>query len=172
MRPTLDEYQSVPGWCSDIEAAALQAAADGRRVLEIGTWKGRSTIAMAATAESILAVDHFEGDGFAGKSNPSHETLDRFAPYSEVIAVCVADWRIVRELLDPSRFDLIYYDADHTYEATADFLDWAATLGKPLAIHDVDDNPNHAGVKRALVERFPDFQLFDRLAVVECDSPA
>lgn len=172
MRPSAEDYKSVPGWCSGAEAAALQAYAAGRRVLEIGTWKGRSTIAMAATAEHIITVDHFRGDDYAGRSNPSEETLQRFGPYLEVIAVCVGDWRIVRQHLDPSRFGLVYYDADHTYEATADFLDWAAPLGKPLAIHDVDNNQNHAGVKKALIERFPNYKLFDRLAVVECELPA
>lgn len=172
MRPSADQYKFVPGWCSDVEATALQAYVTGRCVLEIGTWKGRSAIAMAATARFILAVDHFEGDEFAGISNPSHETLKRFQPYKNVVSLSVGRWQQVVGVLNRSAFDLIYYDADHTYEATSEFFEWAIGYRGTIALHDVDDNPNHAGVKKALVERFSNYKLFDRLAIIKCESLA
>jgi predicted O-methyltransferase YrrM len=179
-RPSITAYQDVPGWCSDIEAAALQDLVRGKEVLEIGVWKGRSTMAMVATAYSVFSVDHFEGDEFAGASNPSYETLGRFYPYKRIVTLCVGDWKQVLEHVDIHRFDVIYYDADHTYEATKDFLDAVYGYDGKLALHDVDDNPNHAGVKRALHEYITnsrqltatqsptDFYLLrDRLAILK-----
>jgi predicted O-methyltransferase YrrM len=166
-RPDLNEYLTVPGWCSEIEAKALQDAARGKHVLEIGVWKGRSTIAMAATAASILSVDHFLGDDYAGKADPRIETVSRLRPYQDIVTLCIGKWNKLP--INPSQFGFIYYDADHTYEATKEFLEWIYTypLPRPIyAIHDVDQNPNHAGVKKALHEFTTIYSLHDRLAIV------
>ena len=167
-RPSLDAYKSVQGWCSDIEAAALQDHSLGREVLEIGVWKGRSTIAMAATAYSILSIDHFLGDDFAGKGDPRQETIARLAPYQRVVTLCIGDWKNVVEHLHIDKFDMIYYDACHTYESTKQFFDVVHNYKGVIALHDVDNNPNHSGVKQALHE-FVDptsYSLYDRLAII------
>ena len=167
-RPSLDAYKSVQGWCSDIEAAALQQFAKGKEVLEIGVWKGRSTIAMAATAYHILSVDHFLGDEFAGNGNPRQETVNRLAPYQSIVSLCISKWICLVEYLDIHTFDMIYYDADHTYEATKQFFDVVHNYKGVIALHDVDNNPNHSGVKQALHE-FVDptsYSLYDRLAII------
>ena len=171
VRPSFDAYRAIPGWCSDVEAAALQDMAKGKIVLEIGTWKGRSAIAMATTAKHVVCVDTFEGDDFAGKSNPIKQTIDHVHPYKGVISICCCDWVKFRQLLAPGYFDFIYYDADHTYEATKEFIDWVTPLnadyGIPFGLHDVDENPNHEGVKRALHEYTQHYTLHDRLAIVQ-----
>lgn len=168
-RPSLLAYQSLGGWCSDIEAAALQEEARDKSVLEIGVWKGRSTVAMAATARSILSIDHFYGDGYAGRSNPRHEAVETLAPFQEIVTLCIGDWKGVRRVINPRLFDFIYYDADHTYEATKDFLDWCHfnKVNAVIGIHDVDNNPSHEGVKRALHEYTTNYILHDRLAIIK-----
>jgi len=166
-RPSKTAYQTVPGWCSDIEAAALQDHSLGREVLEIGVWKGRSTMAMAAVAYSVLSVDHFKGDDFAGKGDPRQETIARLAPYQSIVTLCIGDWKTVVEHLNLDKFDMIYYDADHTYEATKEFFDVVHGYKGVIALHDVDNNPNHEGVRRALEEvHGTNYTLFDRLAIV------
>jgi predicted O-methyltransferase YrrM len=166
IRPAKDLYKSVPGWCSDIEAAALQQFSGGKKVLEIGVWKGRSTIAMAAVAYHVLSIDHFIGDNFAGPSNPRQETITRLTSYQSIVSLCVGDWVRIVEYIDLSKFDMIYYDADHTYEATKQFLDIIHGFKGVIALHDVDNNPNHAGVKQALHEYTTDYTLYDRLAII------
>jgi len=171
VRPSFDAYRAIPGWCSDVEAAALQEIAKGKIVLEIGTWKGRSAIAMASTAKHVVCVDTFEGDGFAGPSNPIKQTVDYIHPYKSVISLCSCDWIKFRHLISPSKFGFIYYDADHTYEATRNFLEWMmkyhVDYGIPFGLHDVDENPAHEGVKRALLEYTKHYTLHDRLAIVQ-----
>jgi len=169
-RPFLDSYIPIQGWCSDIEAAALQDAASGKVVLEIGTWKGRSAIAMGATAIRVIAVDHFKGDSYTGPANPSRETIENVYPYREVIHLCMAPWSLLKNNLNPYSFGFIYYDACHLYEATKEFFDWVATWRDnhpiPIGLHDVDNDPNHEGVKRALLEYTTNYSLHDRLAII------
>ena len=168
IRPSKNAYQDVPGWCSDEEAAALQYFSGGREVLEIGVWKGRSTMAMAAVAYSVFSIDHFIGDDFAGKSDPRQETIARFIPYQRVVTLCIGDWKNVVENLNIDKFDMTYYDADHSYKSTKEFFDVVHGYKGIIALHDVDNNPNHAGVKQALEEvHGTNYTLYDRLAIIQ-----
>jgi len=55
-------YQQVKdGHVTFEECQMLQDHARGKMCLEIGSWFGRSTIAMAETAEKVYAVDTFKG---------------------------------------------------------------------------------------------------------------
>lgn len=157
-RPAPNAWEGIEGFMAPEECTELQRLACGRRVLEIGIWKGRSTIAMAATAQYILAVDHFRGDAFAGRANTCHTAWTNLCETGarDRVILLVGPFDVLRELnINLRDFDLIHYDADHTYEATVDALQLLST-GAPshatLAIHDYDDNPNHAGVKRAVNE--------------------
>jgi predicted O-methyltransferase YrrM len=166
-RPSLDAWRSVQGWCSEHEAGALQQIAAGKTVLEVGVWNGRSTIALAATAEHVFAIDHFYGDEYAGRGNPGARTWEAIvnAEARERITLMTGDWQDIFAYLDIGKFDVIYYDADHTYEATRNFLDVASVTNAIIAIHDYDNNPNHAGAKRAVNELFKVVRVVDRLAI-------
>jgi|SRR5690554_2377634 len=169
MIPSPTDYQNILGWCSDGEAAGLQKHSAGLNVLEIGVWQGRSTVAMAAVAKSVFSVDHFLGDNFAGPYNTIQDALNNLH-YIPNVYLSVGKWRQVVDFINLRNIGFIYYDADHTYEATKEFLDWVRPTKIPFGLHDVDDNPNHAGVKQALHEFTTDYHLYDRLAV--CDSYA
>lgn len=154
-----------------------QRLARGRQVLEIGIWKGRSTVAMAATARHIVAVDHFRGDAFAGPANTCHSAWTNLCETSarDRVTMIVGAYSQLYDLaVDLRRFDLIHYDADHTYESTVDALNLISSGAAPhatLAIHDYDHNPNHAGVRRA-VNEFVDrtgmrLRTVCRLAILE-----
>lgn len=167
-RPTLTAYQSIQGWCDDIEAEALQELARDKLVLEIGSWNGRSAIAMAATAERVIAIDHFYGDDFAGPGNPGTRCWQHIVSTEsrERVSLVCADWRSFIGLLDIGRFGMVYYDADHTYEATREFIDRIAKrISVPVAIHDYDNNPNHAGVKKAVDESLVVNRVVGRLVI-------
>ena len=57
------EDSAIEGWCSPVELGWLKAtAAAMNSVVEIGAWKGRSTIALASGCRGeVFAVDHWLG---------------------------------------------------------------------------------------------------------------
>lgn len=62
-----NSYENIPGMLYDIEATILQELASGRNVLEIGAYMGRSSIAMAYSANRVTSVEHFNGDTMADR---------------------------------------------------------------------------------------------------------
>lgn len=57
--PDDDRYPS--GWFTWEECDLLAEWARGKLILELGTFLGRSTVAMARTAKHVVTVDHFTG---------------------------------------------------------------------------------------------------------------
>lgn len=51
----------IPGWLHAREGRALAEICKGKRVLEIGSYCGRSTVCIARVAESVTCVDFFDG---------------------------------------------------------------------------------------------------------------
>jgi len=64
----------IPGWLFPEEGKALADLARDKRVLEIGSYCGLSTVCMARTAQHVTAVDYFDG---RGTPNPV-DTLEAF----------------------------------------------------------------------------------------------
>lgn len=128
-------YTTIDGWLSEAEAETLASLAAGLRVLEIGTWHGRSTVAMAVRAELVVTVDHYQGDSGTGKPPKIAKTLVNLDPWLDRVIPIVGSWQDVLPLLDLRRFDLAFADADHSYEQTHDLL--SVLKGIPLiAVHD------------------------------------
>lgn len=108
------------GWLTDGEAADLQALARGKLVLEIGSYKGRSTIAMARVALHVVAVDWHRGsEEFASiGAQPSLAefiaNLDKHGVRDKV-SVCVMDAARLERLFRPATFDLVFVDGAHDF---------------------------------------------------------
>lgn len=159
-------------WTTDVELVALTEWAEGRKqAVEIGTWKGRSALAIAQGQPDdghLWCVDDFSGD-------PEPGLRRRCFPQSfdpDDVEEVVAEWgcqlagylhrvELVRARSDvtSARFgegtlDFLFLDACHHLAAVRDDLDcWAAKM-KPdglLCGHDWTE----ADVIRALMERFP-----------------
>src|SRR5262245_48308471 len=59
----LDEALAIPGWMFEAELAWLEEQALERTIIvEIGSWQGRSTKALAATPGTVYAVDDWRGE--------------------------------------------------------------------------------------------------------------
>lgn len=144
--------ESVDGWLTLDEALLLYALAQqaiGGAIVEIGSWKGRSTIWMANGSRSgaglpIYAVDpHSTVD--QQRFNAERSTLDEFT--TNIAAAGVSD--LVRPLVATSEeaartfgepIALLFIDADHSYQAVrADFEHWRDKIGPggTVCFHDV-----------------------------------
>lgn len=153
---TLADVADVEGWMTDGQARLLwdsaRAVPEGGRIVEIGSFRGRSTVVLgraAAPGVELVAIDPHAGndrgpqeiEGFADEAAQDHEVFN-----ANLEAAGVRD-RVthVRAVSDaahpqvPDPIDLLYIDGAHRYgPARADIRDWGARVaeGGTLLIHD------------------------------------
>lgn len=153
---TLADIAGVAGWLSDEQARRLWArAADlsaPARVVEIGSFQGRSTIVLARAAADgveIVAIDPHAGndrgpqeiDGFAQAAANDNVTFNENLTAAGVrdrvrhVRMCSSDAH--GEVEDP--IDLLYIDGAHRFgPARDDIVQWGARVrpGGTMLIHD------------------------------------
>ena len=109
----------IPSELSDDECRRLGELAAGKRVLELGTYFGKSTIVMASTAEVVHTVDlhpDAPGHGAMLSTLPAFlENVERYDLRHRVVAHFGFSQLVVPTL--PQRwFDLVFLDAQHQRE--------------------------------------------------------
>lgn len=152
----LESVDGVDGWMSPDQAEALYAAAaacrSGDQIVEIGSFRGRSTIVLASAAApgvDVIAIDPHAGndrgpneiDGFVAEASIDHQVFT-----ANLIDAGVADRvRHVREMSDAAHTDVhgevavLYIDGAHRYKpARQDIEQWGARVrpGGTMLIHD------------------------------------
>lgn len=141
----------IPGWLKPEEGKKLADLARGKRVLEIGSYCGLSTVCMARTAEHVTAVDYFDG-----RDTPApYMTLDNFksniARYGLTgkVETCHPEADIPLP-----EYDFAFIDGAHDYESVARDIERTLAVLKPdglIAFHDYK-HPSHPGIELAVCE--------------------
>ncbi len=151
-----DAVADVDGWMTHGQAEALYRAAaacpPGGRIVEIGSFRGRSTVVLASAAAEgveIVAIDPHAGndrgpqeiDGFADAASEDHEVFN-----ANLARAGVADRvRHVRAFSDAAHgdvadpIDVLYIDGAHRYApARQDIVEWGRRVGPggTMLIHD------------------------------------
>ncbi|MFD9360061.1 class I SAM-dependent methyltransferase [Streptomyces sp. NPDC060031] len=152
-----------------LHAAAVEAAALGLPLLEVGTYCGRSTILLADAAReagvAAITVDHHRGSeeqqpgweyhdptvvdpeiGLMDTLPTFRRTLHRAGLEDHVIAMVGRSPQVAAAWGGP--LGLVFIDGGHTDEhATGDYEGWAphVAVGGTLLIHDVFPDPADGG---------------------------
>ena len=148
--------KEIPGWMnSDSLEWLYERAGEMSSVLEVGSWKGRSTHALLTGCKGpVFAVDHFKGS--PDERQGSHkEALDHdiFVDFWQNVGHLpnlvvmrmdsVRAWRFFA----PRSIDMIFIDGCHSREAVLlDLICWHPKCGKLMCGHDV----SYDTVRRAL----------------------
>jgi len=131
----------INGWLFPEEGRALAELAEGKDVLEIGSYCGLSTVCIGRTAKSVTAVDYFDG-----RSTPIPDnTLPAFQASCERYGI----WNKVTvrhpdDSLSGAEFDLVFIDGDHAAESVKSDIDKALSVLRPgglIAFHDYRLHP-------------------------------
>lgn len=112
-------------------------------MLEIGSWLGRSTIAMARAAQSVVSVDTHVGPPVRSEGptlNDLVTNLHRFG-VAERVVVIAADFAQACQILRPGVFNMAFVDGAHDGISVLRDGRWASLLlrvGSPILFHDYE----------------------------------
>jgi hypothetical protein len=159
-RPSFDtvlqRIDGVDGWLTEGQARALYGLAErcpaGGRIVEIGSFRGRSTIVLASAADpsiAVVAIDPHAGNdrGPQELEGYEEEAEDDHVTFLANLASAGVGSRVrhVRQLSHdalgdlPGSIDVLYIDGAHRYgPASEDIRTWGRKVddGGSLAIHD------------------------------------
>jgi MMP 1-O-methyltransferase len=168
---------SVEGWLSDAQGRALfraAAATTGRgAIVEIGSWKGRSTTWLASGAllagRRVYAIDPHH----RSREYPDAETEDEFLANlarnglaAAVEPLVMTSEAAAARVADP--IELLFIDGDHSYEAVRrDAELWLPRLidGGTVMFHDVA-TAAYSGPRRVVRDMVCRSPLFHRIGRV------
>ena len=171
----VERASQIQGWMWEEELKWLtERAQNMNNIVEIGSWKGRSTVALTVCRGTVHALDHWRG----APNNLAYTDLETKTPYDiqlefvgnlfqELADRKVQMWEgdrlesleLLRELIEP--IDMVFIDANHEYHAVMQDIDAAIKLLKPgglLCGHDYARTD--PGVIQAVEERFPHKRVY------------
>lgn len=130
----------------------VKSLPDGAKILEIGAYKGRSTVSMAfacvGTNKRVISIDTFTGMTNGGTKSHGNTFFDIW--YSNVIRLGLAKYvtampglshERLLQLEQSHKFDFVFIDASHHYVDVLKDLELSYPLVKDggwMAFHDVE----------------------------------
>jgi MMP 1-O-methyltransferase len=154
--PVKELIKDVPGWLSDEEGEALYDLArecTGKGVIvEIGSWKGKSTICLARGSREGSGVRVFAVDPHADyRHGEFKDNIDRAEIADLVTPVKGLSQDVVEDFDEP--IELLFVDGSHEEnDVRNDFDQWVPKVveGGIVAFH---DTTWHAGVRKVVAEK-------------------
>ena len=150
----------IEGWMEGADLLwLLNTAKEMDHIVEIGSWKGRSTHALLSGCRgTVYAIDHFLGSTAERESYQAEvKTRDIYKDFMESVGsfknlqvLRMDNARAVKQFEDNS-IDMVFIDAGHTYkEVLGDIKRWLPKAKKIICGHDLDNEQ----VKKAVREIF------------------
>jgi MMP 1-O-methyltransferase len=169
--------EHVEGWLSEKQGRelfqAVLACARRGAIVEIGSWKGRSTVWLAAAARSVGAVVYAIDRHEASREDPGARTYREFRRNLEAAGLLDHVRPLVMSSRDAEQVvkgpvGVLFIDGDHSDAgAQEDFTVWLPRLerGAALLCHDVS-TASYSGPRRMfqrMVCRSPEFDAIRRV---------
>lgn len=162
------------------ECEKLAQLATGKIVLEIGSYLGRSTIALASDARIVHAVDWHQGDTHTGSEDTLLEFLQNIWRYGvrEKIVMHLGKNQDILPHFEPGSFQMVFIDSFHERTAVQrDLRDaYRILAGRgTIAFHDYGLHHSQDGVVFGVTGVVDEFvkarglklEVVNTLAVVE-----
>ena len=163
-----DYTNEIPGWMKNGELNRLHdMAKDMASIVEVGSWKGRSTHALLSACKgTVFAIDHFQGSIGEEEAHAEAKTGDIYAEFMKNVGmfpnlqvVKAASLVAAQQIADKS-VDMVFLDGGHTYEEVkADIAAWEPKVTKIICGHDY----SWPDVKRAVDERLGAVEVYQSL---------
>ena len=160
------------GWMSHEELEFLRHAASlSESVVEIGSWKGRSTKALLEGCKGpVWAVDHFKGSEdyndstlVIAREEPVFEIFKKNVGHYPNLRILQMDSAYAASMIPDGSVDMAFIDSDHRYEQVkAEIKRWLPKARFIVALHDYCDE--WPGVKQAVEESFEKFHVVGTIA--------
>lgn len=157
-------YEAIDGWTSfyDFYSDIIRKLPEGSRLVEVGTYKGRSFSYLVVEAINsgkkfdIVGIDAFPWEDVEPAFIENMKPLAGHFRYFKSVS-----WEAAQHFEDES-IDFIFIDADHVYEAVKkDIAAFLPKMKKGSLISGHDFNWQHPGVLRAVGEAFGDRVVYD-----------
>jgi glycosyltransferase involved in cell wall biosynthesis len=164
------QSDGIDGWTTPEELQFLaEIASSKRNIVEVGSWKGRSTKVLLDASEGFVhAVDHFEGtdkegDDWSGilakEQDVKSEFIKNVGEYHNLRLHEMPSERAV-ELFSDGELDMVFIDGDHTYTGCKrDIEMWLPKIAKGGLICGHDYANGWDGVVRAVSDTVGDVNV-------------
>ncbi|KKK96213.1 hypothetical protein LCGC14_2665010 [marine sediment metagenome] len=130
---------NIKGWMSEKELEFLHDSAKDLDVVELGSYLGRSTVALAESAKTVSAVDHWnwKGDGLLMDGTEYDKFRENIDEYDNIAIYQMSTLEAAKAMI--WKPDMVFIDADHSYEAVkADIETWLPKTKQLICGHDYD----------------------------------
>jgi FkbM family methyltransferase len=170
-----DNIKNIEGWMTYGELHILQKYAKDKNCLEIGSFKGRSSRAIAVVAKSLICIDTFSnnalGDEHANKKSTYEDFINNTKDIDN-ITIIKEKSQLAHRSIPNNSIDFIFIDGDHSYNGvTSDIKNYLPKLkyNGVIAFHDYYKNKlAWVEVERAVYDMFAkntdSFDLIDSIA--------
>lgn len=131
---------NIPGWMSDWELMWLhETAKTMNSVLEIGSFKGRSTYALCTACKgSVFAVDMFKSNPLFYNGPDFYEDFYKNVGHFENLVILRTDSLSASRFFRPKSIDMIFIDGDHSKTGVInDLTSWWRICNKLICGHDL-----------------------------------
>jgi hypothetical protein len=166
----------IDGWMNEVELGWLyEQAQTMESVVEVGSWKGRSTKALLEGCKgTVYAIDHWQGS--EGELDSTHKEVKDKDIYAEFMKN-VGEYPNLKVMKMPSveaakqfenkSVDMVFLDGGHRYsEVKADIEAWLPKAKKLICGHDY----NGTSVQEAVTEKFSIPDTADGIWIKELKS--
>jgi len=159
---------NIQGWMGEPELEWLFEMAKGMRsIIEIGSWKGRSTLALLSGCPGpVYAVDHFKGDSDSFIQQGMVKREDVYETFMKNVGH-FPNLRVLRmNSSDAARgfspmVDMVFIDGEHSYDSVkADLEAWLPKAKKLICGHDWEPASMYEGLRQAVHEKLGEVKSF------------